>query len=314
MKIKQILAGLLSAAMILSIGEATAFAAESNTVLVIEDGTYTPEVHMYKDGDLSDYSMCAGAFAKYGQVIVNGDTATVKIYPANPLPNWSWITTSSGVVTSPKVKYSGTTYSGSIGVKNAGSLYFDKTSSLLGTEAGKSYTCDTITFVLPTEILFETHLDLTGTMKTPTSMTHDFDCVLVGLPIVEVELPEIQESEVTAFVPINPTTYTVTIPENLGFGMLHSEEDASVDYTIEVEVFNGNDDKEVRVTAEAEGELEAGNDSIAFTNSFGEQMFSATGTGAGSLFVSKEAIAAVRSGDYAGTLRFVIDTVESDNL
>lgn len=314
MNTKQIVAGFLSAIIILGMEVMPTQAAEANTALVLEDGTYSAGVHMYSDGNAAtgDYSMCAAVFAAYADVIVEGEQVTLKLYVANPIPNFSWISTSSGAMTSPKITYDGISYSGAIGVKNASGKYFDKTSTLLGTKAGSTYTCDTLTFTIPKEVLFAEFFDMSGTVKTPTSMSVNFDCVLTDLPIIEVELPTIKEVTIQAFVPVNPTTYTVSIPRELAFGLMNSQEDSVVNYLISVEVNVGGDNKIVEITTDDTGTLYTGKDEILFTNNFGTKHFEMSGEETGTLMVTKEAIAAVGAGDYTGTMDFAIQMIEKN--
>ncbi len=305
---KRIIAGILSAAMLLSTG-ATAFAAETELV----NGEYVAVVNMYQEGktESETLSMCDPLFGSQADITIADGEATIKLYVANPIPKFGEFT--NGTVNQLTTVVGETTYTATLDVQAAEAVYFDTANTMFGIEAGAYYQSDIVTFVLPVEAFEAEWLDVHAFVAAVMESFVDFDFVMSDLTLVSAaETVDVQEVPVTATVLENQTTYTVTVPATLGLGTLSATEDKVVDYSVDVTVNAGNDGKAVQVTSDAEGELAAGNATIAFGNNFGTQTFAQTGTGAGTLSVEAANVAGVASGDYAGTINFEISMVEAN--
>lgn len=305
---KRILAGILSAAMLLSTG-ATAFAADTELV----NGEYVADVNMYQEGKVESetLSMCNSLFGTQADITIADGEATIKLYVANPIPAFGDF--EEGTINQVTTVVDETTYTATIGVQGADAIYFDTTATMFGIEAGNYYQSDVLTFVLPVEAFEAEWLDVNAYVAAVMENFVDFDFVMSNLTLVNAaETVDVQEVPVTATVLENQTTYTVTVPATLGLGTLSATEDKAVDYAVDVTVNAGNDGRAVQVTSDAEGELAAGNTTIAFANNFGTQTFAQTGTGAGTLSVEAANVAGVASGDYTGTINFAISMVEAN--
>ncbi len=307
MRIKRLVAGILAATMMLSTGAMTASATE------LTDGDYKATFDLYQDGQ-ETLSMCDPLFGAEADVTVSGDDATIKFYVANPIGVFGEF--ENGTLSTFTMTYDGANYEGSIEVKNEDAVYFDKSSAAsFGIEAGNTYSCDTVTVTVPVAAITQDKVDMSATVTAMGNLT-EFDCEFLTFTAVNDDAADddaagdVKEVPVTATVEVNNTTYTVTVPETVPFGTLSSAEDNTVNFAVEVEVNAGNDNKAVQVSAEATGELAAGTEAIAFTNSFGTQTFAATGTGNGTLTVLADAVAGIAAGEYAGTVSFAISSVD----
>lgn len=63
------------------------FQSSAEAIYSTEDGYYTTDAVVAKKYYTpDDNSMCNGVFASDAEVIISGDTATIKLYVANPTP------------------------------------------------------------------------------------------------------------------------------------------------------------------------------------------------------------------------------------
>ena len=106
---------------------------------------------------------------------------------------------------------------------------------------------------------------------------------------------------------ISAPTYTVTVSEAVAMGTLSGEADNTMEYKVNVVAADLNGT--VSVTAPEAGQLGSGENTLAFTNSFGTQTVTADTEGTdlgGAIGVSAEAVAAAAAGNYTGTTTFSI--------
>lgn len=337
MKFKKLISAVVSAAMLLSMTAFSASASETNFVPT-ENGTYTADMVMayqyypYLTGTTTN-SMCNGVFAAQADVTIDGDWATLHLYVCNPTPSWGGLDT--GILSETYITVDGTTYNGtltSIGSKDtdAVSKLFTQDSSFFGIVNGEEYTCDTMEFVIPTSALAGTTTEYNG-----NDVEHEFIAISAWVNLVMNNRQDFfldinwveptaddnqdvtpdntidkQDVEVTAKVLSNESTYTVTVPSEVGFGALSIDEDTVVNYSVEISDFvKGNDGACVSITSNG-GELTSGENAIAFANSFGTQTANDDATLNGALTVSATDVASAVAGDYTGTVTFEISTVK----
>ena len=99
------------------------------------------------------------------------------------------------------------------------------------------------------------------------------------------------------------------MPQTINLGALSTTTDATTLYEVDVEMTNGNDNLQVVVSSDNKGTLTAGDDTIEFTNTFGEngeKIFTQTGTVNGELSVAASEVQGVSATTYNGTLNFNI--------
>lgn len=223
---------------------------------------------------------------------------------------------------------------------------FDKDSSpLFGITAGAELDCDSITIVVPTASLngalnsentsyresyasntigdgwIQVSSYVNVVMKSTQSFWMALSNYEVDLsddlsdePSDETTTPsqsETRSAMITATVPSNTSSFTVTVPESIDLDELSYSEDTSVDYSVEVTFQTvGNDGLEVQVETESNGVLTTTDgDELAFSDNFGQNTFAATGSEDGTVTVKSDDVSNAVVGDYTGTLSFVITTM-----
>ena len=98
-------------------------------------------------------------------------------------------------------------------------------------------------------------------------------------------------------------SYSLRIPQALDLGTLSAAEDNTKTYEVSVAAENLGSGKVV-VTAEAEGALQSGSHSLAFTNTLPPISTSVSATAEGTITVTAAAVAAAAAGNYQGTANF----------
>ncbi len=192
--------------------------------------------------------------------------------------------------------------------------------------AGQSYTCDVVTFKnIPLEALEEDLLNgyfgVNGKWQDSLSTTsfyefYDFD---LGIDFeYEVvpddnEVPEtplepiVEEKQVTISATKSVATapapdYEITIPETVVVPDLVAGQDASVQYSVTVDL---KDTKSVTVSSCTEGVLTSSDGGeLPFTNSFTTETCTEGGLKYGKVTISAEDIAKATAGAYAGNVTF----------
>lgn len=273
------------------------------------DGEYTADVMMWQFFSPTKSSMCAPLFAEKADITISGEYTELKLYVASPIPGFadaSAEAVATGGIMKDTVIYGadwylgegnfiqGTQYVASYD-NNSLTKYFDKTSTaLFGITAGNDYTTDTITVVIPTELIQEgtgaaskgddgvTAGSFVGSADTDKMIAvqsyvnvvmasaQEFFLELTNIQAVasndnvegeggNEELPsqtETRSATVTATVAKNESTYTVTVPSSIELSELSTSEDTSVSFDVKVEFSKiGNDEVEIEVATAAVGVL-----------------------------------------------------------
>ena len=270
------------------------------------NGEYTAKINMLVDGKTEE-SMCDQFFDKDAEVTIDGDSAKIDIYVVETISMFPNLTEQINNV----VVTDGTA---SIDT-NGPDRVMDENGNFVGNIEGTSVSTDKITLTVPKEKLLADKLDLSANVTAMNSVQH-FDLKISnysgeGEQTPDPELPPTQtkSSTVTATVPLNESTYEVTVPQTINLGALSTTTDATTEYEVDVEMTNGNDNLQVVVSSDNKGTLTAGDDTIEFTNTFGEngeKIFTQTGTVNGELSVAASEVQGVSATTYNGTLNFNI--------
>lgn len=299
------------------------------------------------------------AFAPKAEVLVDGDTETFRLtlYVANDVDTgYSVLPLSSnytverdlteGVWTDAYLTYGNNKYYATTvpGLYNpaAPQVTFTKnTSDLSGwgafagvnIQAGRSYTCDVVTFSnIPVTALdgallegawgcngkFTNSSTLTGGYEFyDFSITLDLDYELVPseeeppeeepqAPSLPVD-PIVEEKQVTLSATKSAVTapapdYSITIPETVDVPNLIAGEDATISYGVTVNLGTATS---VTVSSCTEGVLTtSAGDQLPFTNRFTTETCQVGGLKYGELTISKDDIAQAAPGDYTGNIQF----------
>ena len=118
-----------------------------------------------------------------------------------------------------------------------------------------------------------------------------------------------QNMQITADVQevVSEPEYTVTVPETVSMGTLSADKDTAMEYSLNVDATNLNGT--LTISAPTTGSLTSGENTLAFTNSFGSQSVTedaADKTLSGKLTVSGADVAKAAAGNYTGTTTFMI--------
>ena len=307
MKVKKIISGVISAAMVFCVTAMPTFATDMST---LKDGKYTANITMKKDNEQAD-SMCASFFAAKADININGDNATITSYVVNPVP--AFPPESSGnykeVLKDVKATVSGTEYVATIG-SDFVNKEFDKT-GMSGVKVGETYPCNAISITVPKAALSQEHIDLVAFVNVVMKTNVDFDMVLSNITSTGSTAPSVEETTkdvtVTATVAASKADYNVTIPESISFGELSTKQNTVKNFDVVVNMTGGNDGGKVKVIAEGSGNLVSGTEKIAFSNDFGTKEFTGTTTQSGSLTVLSNDVKNAKPGNYTGTTTFTIN-------
>lgn len=311
----------LSAALALTLvagvsGVSTVSAAEES----LANGSYDAGIHFYKSTDSTSLSMCDSIFAHEADVTLTDDSATLTFYVAYPIPAFSTMGT-DGTIKDVTVSYDGATYTAASDITTQPSKTFDTTGALFGINAGDSLTTQVISVDLPREAVdtFDEGLNVSAYVNVVMMSTQQFIVKVTDLSAnsttedtktedttTEATETTTKEVEVSANVAAPAATYEVTIPETVTLGTLSAEEDNSFDFEVAVEAQNLGTGY-VEVVSSEEGTLTSGENTLAFTNSFGTQKTSDNATLTGSFTVKAADVKAAAAGDYTGTVNFNIN-------
>ena len=308
MNFRKVIAVALALCMIASMGAVSAFAAGPYT-----DGDYTATVaflHEKKD----QASMCNVLFDHDADITVKDGTASISVYAANPVPAFP-DQGADGTVKNVVMTIDGVQYPAVSDITTKPLREFDETNPAFGVEAGKSIVTQVLTFNVPAEKLdsLATAPANVGAYVNVVMMT-DVIFRLKVTDIVKAVVPEVpqqptetkqQSMQVTAEVAAPAPTYKVTIPEAVTMGTLSAETDNTVDYQVNVTAENLGTGKVV-VSASAEGTLNSGENTLAYTNSFGTQETAVTAALNGAFTITAADVAAAAAGNYTGTANFAI--------
>lgn len=319
-KMKQKLISVLTLSMMLSSMSANVFAAPIPST---DEGTYTIDAVVAKQYYTPETnSMCNGVFAAEGEVIISGDTATIKIYVANPTPAWDG--KEDGILKDFVLNYDGQEYPGVttiIGFENdnAPVKTFGQESSFFGIEEGDKLACDEIVISdVPVAALQDDMIHLSAFVNLVMNSTQDFymDFSYASSGSSDgsnsgdqtggagTQTHSVTVSATVVNSEYEGTDYIITIPSTIDVGSLSSSEDNTHNYTVGVTEMG--DMASVTVSSEASGTLTDGTNTIAYTNTFNDKEFTATGSQMGAITVKASDVTSATEGDYTGTLEFVV--------
>lgn len=309
MKLKRFTALALSAVMALGMCQ-TSFAAEATKA----NGDYTGTIHFYKATDPTTLSMCDNIFVHTAEVELTDDAANLTFYVAYPLPNFA-SQCDGGTIYDVKMTVDGTEYLGECDIETKAEKLFDSNGSMFGINAGDTLPTEAVSVSLPRTAVdsFEDGIATSVFVNPVMYSTQNFVIKVTDLTAADNGASDVkkdeQSMEITADVEemISEPSYTVTVPASTALGKLSTEEDTSVNYGVTVKASDLNG--KLTVSAPENGELQSGENKLAFTNSFGTQEVTADTEGTvlnGALGVSAAAVKAAKAGNYTGTTTFTI--------
>lgn len=308
MKLKKLMAGTLSAAMLASMMCGTAFAAE------YADGDYTGEIHFLNANGTGAASMCDPIFVHEAEIALDSDSAELTFYVAYPIPAFPALGT-DGTILDVVLTVDGTEYEAESDITTKPMKVFDTTSSLFGTTAGEEYPTQVLTVDLPRDVLDDLEagtVEASAYVNSVMNSTQNFFIQVTDIQPAEGSAAadtEEKDMKITANVAeeVSAPSYSVTVPESIAMGTLETDRNNAFVYAVDVAAADLNGT--LTVAAPENGTLTSGEDELAFTNSFGSQDVS-TDTEltklSGQLTVTKEAVAAAAAGNYTGTTTFTV--------
>ncbi|MFI3142193.1 MAG: hypothetical protein R3Y27_07815 [Clostridia bacterium] len=319
-KIQKVFSLILAMAMVLSMGVVGAFAADD--FVPSEDGSYSSNmVYAYNYYTPSNFSMCNGVISSEADVTIDGDWATLRVYVCNPTPKWGGAeigVLSDAFITFEDVQYFSTTISVGLTDANPTLKLYSQVAAFFGIEAGESYASDILEFVIPTAALASS-LDFSADINL---VTNGAQSLWLDIKWVENsdEEPQVDADStietfsvpVSASVAVNPSTYSVAIPETIEIGELSTESLTYVDVEIDVTINAGNDGLIVLIDTDQWHSLSNGTDTIRFESYLGRlssayHVYSTT-TVYENLYFYADDVAGKSAGDYTGTMTFDISS------
>ena len=297
----------LAVCMLCSFGVLSASAAGA-----YEDGSYTAAVRFLHESK-DDPSMCNPMFVHQADITVKGDSATMVVYVANPVPGFP-DQGADGTVKNVKMTLGGVQYEAVSDLETKPVREFDETNSLFGITAKNSYPTQVLTFTIPVaqlDALLAAPATVVAFVNVVMNSTQTFRMQVTNLvkagstPAPQPDETLSRTMQITAMIEAPAPKYSVVIPQNIAMGTLSQEEDNTVAYTVNVEAENLGSGK-VTISAPAAGSLTSGDNALAYTNSFGSQTTSVTGDLKGAFTVKAEDVAKAAAGNYTGTVSFAI--------
>ena len=308
MKLKKILSGAVTAALLGTMMCTTAFAAD------YANGEYTGEIHFLNANGSGNNSMCDPIFCHEAEVVLTDDAAELTFYVAYPIPAFSDQGT-DGTIKDVVFTVDGTEYAAESDITAKPEKVFDTDASLFGISAGDELPTQVLSVELPRDVLDEL---AAGTVSASAyvnvfmNTTQNFFVKVTDLQAAggsqETETDS-QDMQITAEVKeeVSAPSYTVTVPASVAMGSLSTEQENALSYTVKVEAADLNGT--ISVSAPQEGSLVSGENSLSFANSFGTQTVSADTEGTdleGTISITAESVAAAAAGNYTGTTTFAI--------
>lgn len=308
MKLKKILSGAVTAALLGTMMCTTAFAAD------YADGEYTGEIHFLNANGSGNNSMCDPIFCHEAEVVLTDDTAELTFYVAYPIPAFSDQGT-DGTIKDVVLTADGTQYAAQSDITSKPEKVFDTTAALFGINEGDKLPTQVLSVELPRDILDDLEagtVSASAYVNVFMNTTQNFFIKVTDLQAAgssEEPAEESKDMQITAEVKeeISAPSYTVTVPEAVSLGTLSTEKDNSQEYTVKVTASDLNGT--VSVAAPGTGSLTSGENSLAFANDFGTKTVSSDTAGTdltGNITVTAEAAAAAAAGNYTGTTTFAI--------
>ena len=311
MRLKKLMTGALSVAMLGTMMCTTAFAADYT------DGDYTGEIHFLNANGTGAASMCDPIFVHEAEVTLDADSAELTFYVAYPIPSFPDLGT-DGTILDVTFTVNGTEYTAESDTTTKPEKVFDTTSGLFGITEGESYPTQVLTVDLPRDAVDDLEAGTVAASAYVNSVMNSIQNFFVQVtdlqPVGGEETPsepsaDTKDMQITANVEesVSAPDYSVTVPSAVSMGTLSADEDNTMEYTVDLAAANLNGT--VSVTAPGSGSLTSGENTLAFTNSFGIQSVNADTEKtelSGTISIGKDAVSAAKAGNYTGTTTFSI--------
>ena len=315
MRLNKIVSGAAVAAMLGTMMCTTAFAADYT------DGNYTGEIHFLNANGSGNYSMCDPIFVHEAELALTADNAELTFYVAYPIPSFPDLGT-DGTILDVVLTVDGTGYTAESDITTKPEKVFDTTAGLFGITEGESYPTQVLTVDLPRDAVDDLEagtVSASAYVNSVMNSTQNFFIQVTNIQSVggeteepdqpEVPAEETQDMQISADVKeaVSTPDYTVTVPSTVALGTLSTEEDNSLPYTVDVVASNLNGT--LSVSAPETGNLTNGDNTLAFSNSFGTKTVTEDTAGtelSGAISVSASDVAAAAAGNYTGTTTFSI--------
>ena len=303
MRLNKIVSGAAVAAMLGTMMCTTAFAADYT------DGNYTGEIHFLNANGTGAASMCDPIFVHEAELALTADNAELTFYVAYPIPSFPDLGT-DGTILDVVLTVDGTEYTAESDITTKPEKVFDTTANLFGITEGESYPTQVLTVDLPRDAVDDLEagtVSASAYVNSVMDSTHNF--LIQVTNIQSVGGADTEDMQITADVQevVSEPTYTVTVPGSVELGTLSTEEDNSSPYTVDVAASNLNGT--LSVSAPETGNLTSGDNTLAFSNSFGTKTVTEDTAGtelSGAISVSASDVAAAAAGNYTGTTTFSI--------
>lgn len=315
MRLNKIVSGTAVAAMLGTMMCTTAFAADYT------DGNYTGEIHFLNANGSGNTSMCDPIFVHNADLTLTADNAELTFYVAYPIPAFS-DQGADGTVKDVVFTVNDTEYTAESDITTKPEKEFDTTSALFGVNEGDVLTTQVLTVDLPRDAVDDLEagtISVSAYVNVVMNSTQNFFVQVTNMQSVggeteepdqpEVPAEETQDMQISADVKeaVSTPDYTVTVPSTVALGTLSTEEDNSLPYTVDVVASNLNGT--LSVSAPETGNLTNGDNTLAFSNSFGTKTVTEDTAGtelSGAISVSASDVAAAAAGNYTGTTTFSI--------
>ena len=315
MRLNKIVSGAAVAAMLGTMMCTTAFAADYT------DGNYTGEIHFLNANGSGNTSMCDPIFVHNADLTLTADNAELTFYVAYPIPAFS-DQGADGTVKDVVFTVNDTEYTAESDITTKPEKEFDTTSALFGVNEGDVLTTQVLTVDLPRDAVDDLEagtISVSAYVNVVMNSTQNFFVQVTNMQSVggeteepdqpEVPAEETQDMQISADVKeaVSTPDYTVTVPSTVALGTLSTEEDNSLPYTVDVVASNLNGT--LSVSAPETGNLTNGDNTLAFSNSFGTKTVTEDTAGtelSGAISVSASDVAKAAAGNYTGTTTFSI--------
>lgn len=307
MRLNKIVSGAAAAAMLGTMMCTTAFAADYT------DGDYTGEIHFLNANGSGNYSMCDPIVVHEAELALTADNAELTFYVAYPIPAFPDLGT-DGTILDVVLTVDGTGYTAESDITTKPEKVFDTTAGLFGITEGESYPTQVLTVDLPRDAVDDLEagtVSASAYVNSVMNSTQNFLIQVTNIQSVggETEPADTKDMQITADVQevVSEPTYTVNVPESIELGTLKTEEDNFSHYTVDVAASNLNGT--LSVSAPETGNLTSGDNTLAFSNSFGTKTVTEDTAGtelSGAISVSASDVAAAAAGNYTGTTTFSI--------
>ena len=168
--------------------------------------SYTASIQMNQNGKLSP-SMCDPMFAAKADLEAVGDDILMKLYVANPVPNFPDLG-ADGTVKNFKITFNGKDYLAESDMESKPLMEVKADNTLFGLKKGDKIAAQVLKVVLPREAFNECKLDVKCYVNVVMNSDAEFDMVLS-----DVSLPKKPDTEVDPD-PQKPTPDTKPEPQN----------------------------------------------------------------------------------------------------